>query len=341
MKSIEVSAKSKESAIMDGLNQLGVSIDMVSIEVLNEGGLFSKCKLRLTVIEEEEDILDFKSDYQEKTTPAPKQEKPFVKQAEPVLRQEKPVQKQEKAPVEAQREDKDSKKDRKPKRLSDGFTYPRTVKFVSELLTRMGNERELQTAETEEQFIIEIVGDEAGLAIGYRGETLDAIQYLASQIANQERENSKKIVVDCQNYRQKRSNTLVALAERMAEKAIRTQRRVRMEPMNAYERRIIHASLAENEEVTTSSEGIEPNRYLVIVPKNCRSDRPERPGGNNRNGGYRDGNRGGYRNNNNNRGRNDFRSDNKSVGSGFSENQGFGQSSGFEEDSFIRKNRDK
>ena len=110
-------------------------------------------------------------------------------------------------------------------------------------------------------------GDTLGILIGRRGETLDALQYLTSLKVNRGRENYTRVTLDTENYRAKREDTLIRLANRMANRALRTGRKVSLEPMNPYERRIIHFALQQNEGVTTHSEGDEPNRHVVITQK--------------------------------------------------------------------------
>ena len=104
--------------------------------------------------------------------------------------------------------------------------------------------------------------------IGKHGETLDAIQTLAGAVANTGRDKYKRVVVDCENYRENREETLNKLAGNLAEKALRLGKKIMLEPMNPYERRIIHSALSSREDVKTISEGKEPNRYIVIVPNN-------------------------------------------------------------------------
>ena len=106
-----------------------------------------------------------------------------------------------------------------------------------------------------------------GVAIGYRGEALDAFQYLALTFLNEQKCDFKKVVVDCENYREKRRETLTALALKLAQKALRLQRKIALEPMNPFERRIIHSALADSDIAETTSDGEEPNRYIVIIPK--------------------------------------------------------------------------
>ena len=112
-----------------------------------------------------------------------------------------------------------------------------------------------------------MMGDPLGILIGRRGETLDALQYLTSLKVNRGRENYTRVTLDTENYRARREDTLIRLANRMANRAVRTGRRVSLEPMNPYERRIIHFALQQNEAVSTHSEGDEPNRHVVITVK--------------------------------------------------------------------------
>ena len=111
--------------------------------------------------------------------------------------------------------------------------------------------------------------------IGKHGVMLDAIQTLAGAVANTGREDYKRVVVDCENYRESREATLQKLADNLAQKATRIGKKIKLEPMNPYERRIIHSALAENETVKTESEGKEPNRYIVIIPSNVEDETAE------------------------------------------------------------------
>jgi spoIIIJ-associated protein len=115
--------------------------------------------------------------------------------------------------------------------------------------------------------ITNISSSDMGILIGKRGSTLDSIQYLLSLVVNKDRENYIKIVVDIKGYRKKREETLIRLANKMAEKAKYSKRPIRLEPMNPYERRIIHSALQNMEGITTHSEGDEPYRRVVIQSK--------------------------------------------------------------------------
>lgn len=126
----------------------------------------------------------------------------------------------------------------------------------------------------EEKIEINVVAESSASVIGYRGEVLDALQSLAGAVANMGNKTYVRVVVDCENYRGKREDTLVNLAEKLAAKAVRQGRDISLEPMGPYERRVIHSALAASEEVTTTSEGKEPNRYVVIVPNVKKEQRP-------------------------------------------------------------------
>ena len=112
-----------------------------------------------------------------------------------------------------------------------------------------------------------VKGNRVNELIGYRGETLNALQYLLSMIIKNAGYKTK-VFLDVENYKKRREETLASLAERLARKAVKLNKPIELEPMNAYERRIIHTVLGDNEFVETHSEGEEPNRHLIITPKN-------------------------------------------------------------------------
>ena len=119
----------------------------------------------------------------------------------------------------------------------------------------------------EDLVYVEMNGKDSRTVIGKRGQTLDAIQYLASLVVNKDREKYTKVVVDAENYRAKRERTLEQLANRLGAKVVKTRKHVRLEPMNPYERKVIHATLQKNPNITTRSEGEEPYRRVVIELK--------------------------------------------------------------------------
>lgn len=176
------------------------------------------------------------------------------------------------------------------KKITDG---ERAVEFLDGLYPLLNIAAANELEEDEEHTKINVIATNSYSVIGHRGEILDALQVLAGAVANIGREEYKRVVVDCENYREKREETLKRLANKLAEKAVRTGRKLSLEPMTPYERRVIHSALADSTEVKTQSEGKEPNRYIVVIPNNLRSgsdrfDRRERRGG------YNDRGRGGY-----------------------------------------------
>lgn len=165
------------------------------------------------------------------------------------------------------------------KKPSDG---ERAVEFIEGLLDLLGINAVTEIVSDGEKLEINITSTDSNKVIGRHGEVLDAVQCLAGAVSNIGRDVYKKVVVDCENYREGREKTLVDLANRLAAKAVAKQRRVTLEPMNPYERRVIHSTLANSEEVKTISSGKEPARFVVIIPNNEKPhegrDRHERGG---------------------------------------------------------------
>ena len=143
----------------------------------------------------------------------------------------------------------------------------RAEEFLQNVTELMGLDVVLDVQDEEEALRIEMQGDNQGILIGHRGETLDALQYLTSLLVNKGGKDYRRVTLDTEGYRAKREQTLINLANRMAAKVQRSGRRMVLEPMNPYERRILHATLQDNPHVTTHSEGEEPNRRVVIAPK--------------------------------------------------------------------------
>lgn len=210
----------------------------------------------------------------------------------------------------------------------------REAEFLKKVLTYLEIDADVKVNDDGENETLTLVtkGKTASV-IGYRGEVLDAMQTLTGAVANIGKNNYRKVVVDCENYRDKREETLIKLANRLAEKATEMRREVFLEPMNPFERRIIHTALADSATVTTRSDGKEPARFVVIVPndkdenakpynagkRNYKSgtkvygDRDKRNGGNRRGG-----NRGGTRPyGNRGRGGNGFSEEKRKAPSGF------------------------
>lgn len=150
----------------------------------------------------------------------------------------------------------------------------RVKAFLEGLFPIMKVNAKCNLLEEDDKIVVEVVAERSQQVIGYRGETLDALQTLGGAVANIGREDYRRVVVDCENYREKREDTLKSLAEKLADRAVREGRKVILEPMAPYERRIIHSALADRKDVTTESDGKEPNRHVVIVPGELTSDEP-------------------------------------------------------------------
>lgn len=159
----------------------------------------------------------------------------------------------------------------------------RAVEFIDGLLAIMGVKGVSEIDPAAENLTINIRTENSARVIGKRGDVLDAIQCMAGAVANIGKDEYKKVVVDCENYREHREQTLKELAKKLASKAVESGRKMILEPMSPYERRIIHAALVDNTEVKTISEGREPARYIVVIPNNAKPyDRGVRYGERNR-----------------------------------------------------------
>lgn len=167
----------------------------------------------------------------------------------------------------------------------------RILAFITPLLDSMGISPDIEITEGEEQITVKMNGDNSGIAIGRRGETLDALQYLTSLVVNRQSETYTRILMDVSDYRLKREETLVRLATRVAEKVVKTRRNITLEPMNPYERRIIHSALQGFKDIETGSIGEEPNRKVVVrTTRGGSGDVPSTPGSNAGHTGYAEGN---------------------------------------------------
>ena len=176
----------------------------------------------------------------------------------------------------------------KPEKESREGGLEKAREFLQGVLDKMDINAKTELIEGGENPVISVIAEKSQDVIGYRGEVLDALQTLAGAVANIGNERYKKVVVDCENYRERREDTLIALAHKLEQKATEMRREVILEPMNPFERRIIHTALSESATVTTKSDGKEPNRYVVIVPNDKDEfSRPYNAGRNN--GGRREG----------------------------------------------------
>ena len=203
-------------------------------------------------------------------------------------RETRPQEKEQKSNKKNHKENKGSKSNRAPKEQKPREQKSREVKeiasivdksklhdiedhealrFLKEVTEKMGLDLSIRAMAGDDMVYLEMDGKDSGTVIGKRGQTLDSIQYLTSLVVNKNSEKYIKVVVDAENYRAKRQKTLEQLANRLAAKVIKTKKYVRLEPMNPYERKVIHATLQQNRNITTRSEGEEPYRRVVIEYK--------------------------------------------------------------------------
>ena len=254
-KYIEVTGKSEEAAVESALKQLGLDRDEVSVEILERAksgflGIGSTpAKVRVTYEAEEETVEAVAPVHVEEKTPAAEEESAPVRESAPHSEEKASMPRTEDTPA--------PQGDEKAQRIET---------FLKGLLEHMGAEaRPVVRLGEENTYEVELVGDHLGSLIGRRGETLDAIQQLTNYAVNRGQSHRARIHVDAEGYRAKREESLVRLANKVAAKAVKYRRSVTLEPMNAYERHVIHAALQDHPEVTTYSIGTEPNRRTVVA----------------------------------------------------------------------------
>ena len=271
--SIRVSAKTVDDAITEALIQLGVTSDRLEYEVIEKGSAgFLGIGMKQAVIEA-------------RTKPEPKEEKveePVVeepvkaepKKVETVQPQKAAAEKKADEPQKAAFEkavEKEVKEEvKKETKLVE--VQPQTIEAVEDFLKNtmkaMDMEVELKTEiDQDGALCVDMSGEHMGILIGKRGQTLDSLQYLANRVANKHQEGYVRVKLDTENYRARREETLRHLAKNIAHKVKRNRRPVALEPMNPYERRIIHSALQSDPYVMTHSEGEEPFRKVVITLK--------------------------------------------------------------------------
>ncbi len=300
-KFIVTTGKTIELAISAALEQLKLDRDSVSVEVLKNarsgflGIGASPAEVKVTYEAPDEAPAAPKSALSSASRSAKPKERieptPSIisrpgKKIEP---EQKPAKKQEKKPVEkqertekAERKPRPEKKpvekkpvEKKPEVVDEPKTYAPAAEgsveaqietFLAGLLKHMGSDAVPHAYKVDEEtYRADLVGGDAGLLIGRRGDTLDAIQYLTGYAINRDREKRLRVNVDAGSYRRKREEALQQLASKMAAKAVKYHRNFTLEPMNAYERHVIHAALQEYPEVTTFSTGTEPHRRIVVA----------------------------------------------------------------------------
>ena len=275
MSYIDVTGKTEDEALRKGLEQLGMDRDDVSVSILEraKSGFLgigaTPARIRITYGPEDAPVA-------EEPVAAPRiiPEKPAEKPAEKIVqpkpaqprqpRQEKPRQER---PQPEKRPDAAA-----PAALQvdlpecDDDNAKRIIAFVSGLLEHMDSAAQVKVYEVEKgRYKVLLVGEKLGQLIGHRGETLDAIQQLTNYAVNTGADKRIRVQMDAENYRAKREQSLESLARKVAGKVQKYRRSVTLEPMNAYERHVIHATLQDVKGVTTYSVGTEPNRRVVVA----------------------------------------------------------------------------
>ena len=263
MEFIEVSAKTLSDAITEACQKLSVTSDRLYYEVVEEGsngflGIGSKPYLIKASIKEETEKAVEK---EEKREPV---KQPANESVKPVSEKSDKFEKSDKSEKSAAVE-----KAEKKQIVSDGTMEKKAEVFLKDVFHAMEIEAEIEVKydPSNQAMDINLNGEEMGILIGKRGQTLDSLQYLVSLVVNKDSSDYIRVKVDTENYRQRRKETLENLAKNIAYKVKRTKRPVSLEPMNPYERRIIHSALQNDKYVTTHSEGDEPFRRVVVTLK--------------------------------------------------------------------------
>lgn len=265
--STEQRAKNVNDAIAAALKELNAAEEDVNIEVIDEGAKgFLGIGARDAVVK-----ATLKN---AASKPSKRTERSAEKAAKKAERAEKSAEKAAK------------KAEKTVKKNITGNPEDTAAQFLNNIFSAMNLEVKVDVKLEGDTLSIELSGENMGIVIGKRGDTLDSLQYLTSLVVNQESEDYIKVSIDTENYREKRTEALIALSKRLADKVARTGKKFTLEPMNPYERRVIHSNLQDSEAVTTYSIGSEPYRKVVIVPKNAnsyrkngyrkRNDRPQR-----------------------------------------------------------------
>ena len=266
-----------EEAVKLALADLKLERDEVEVTVLEQPtkGFFGiGSKLAKVRVEKKKPIPAPEPEAEEKEIPRPAGEKKEIPAAEA-----KPEKRPEKKPARKSENHnkKSGRKEKRVERVSVAGERPAdlvpvtdhaAITFLKEVTENMGLSLNISAMVNDDSVYVDIDGKDSGTVIGKRGQTLDAVQYLTSLVVNKgESKKYIRVVVDAENYRAKRERTLEQLADRLADKVVRTKKSVRLEPMNPYERKVIHAALQSNPSVTTRSEGEEPYRRVIIELK--------------------------------------------------------------------------
>ena len=273
--SIRVSAKTLDDAITEALIQLGVTSDRLEYNVIEKGSAgFLGIGMKQAVIEawkkeekaEEPEIEDFKEAVKEEISSI--MDEPVKKEESVKEKKESPKQVKEK-PAKMPKEKKEEPvKEEQVLAKVEEQTIKAVEQFLKDTLKAMDMDVEITSSIDEDGALyVDMKGEHMGILIGKRGQTLDALQYLANRVANKHQSGYVRVKLDTENYRARREETLKHLAKNIAHKVKRNRRPVVLEPMNPYERRIIHSALQSDPYVTTHSDGEDPYRKVVVTLK--------------------------------------------------------------------------
>lgn len=259
---IEVKAKTVDDAITDALVELGVTSDQLDYEVIDKGSAgFLGINRRDAVIRARKKVI----------VPDKPVEK-AVEKKEPVIERKKPLKK-EKEPVQKKEHSVSAPEQRAVEKPEVSVDFSVLEKEVQNFLTQVFGAMELDVdiitkSDVDNKVVdVEFKGPEMGMLIGKRGQTLDSLQYLTNLAVNRKSDSYVKVKLDTEDYRKRRKETLENLARNIAYKVKRTKRPVSLEPMNPFERRVIHSALQNDRYVSTHSEGEEPYRHVVVTLK--------------------------------------------------------------------------
>ena len=287
MKEITVSAKTVDDAITEASIQLGVASDQMEYDVIEKGsagffGIGSKqavIRARLKKVEEPvyEEVVKAEEKKVEEKRPEERkyqERRHSDKKHHDKKHVDKHVEKTEKKELKKEvKEEKAVETVAEPKKeIEITVVTEETMKiceeFLMDVLRAMGMEAVEVDSKIDEDgaLSIELKGDNMGILIGKRGQTLDSLQYLTNRVANKSQDGYVRVKLDTEDYRRRRKQTLENLAKNIAYKVKRSRKAVALEPINPYERRIIHSALQGDERVSTHSEGEEPYRRVVITP---------------------------------------------------------------------------
>lgn len=256
MRTVRITAKTIEAAVAEGLEKLGISREEAVVHVVEQpsSGLFGLIHKKMAVVDISAPDEEAEEDTAEEASPA--EEAPAAEIPAEEAKEETPAEEKK-----AEREEPTFDPEEQKKVAEEAKT------FLAGVFAGMHLAVTMECRMTEERIMINLVGDGLGILIGKHGQTLDALQYLTNLAAGKSFRHHYFILLDVENYRERRQDTLEALARRLAGKVKRTGEEIRLEPMAAGERRIIHLALQDDHAVSTDSEGEAPYRYVVIRPK--------------------------------------------------------------------------